>query len=60
MLGTVDPEFLNEDRELGIPTGGQFWCRNIIKGVTDIIPQGKKFLEGSALGTEWKPDEDYN
>lgn len=32
------------------PTGGQFWCKRFIEGVTDGISEGTCWLEGSAQG----------
>ncbi|KAF8474800.1 Mss4-like protein [Kalaharituber pfeilii] len=49
MTGTIDEDCLME-KELCIPTGGQFWCKNFIRGVTDAIPGGEKWVEGTALG----------
>ena len=51
-LGSVDEDFLLEksDGELGRllcePADGNFWCKNAVKGVTDVMP-GKKYEEGS-------------
>lgn len=52
MLGSVDEDFLLEksNGELGRllcePANGHFWCKNAVKGVTDVMP-GKKYEEGS-------------
>ncbi|RPB28384.1 hypothetical protein L211DRAFT_818000 [Terfezia boudieri ATCC MYA-4762] len=45
MLGTVDEECLT--KELCLPVDGQHWCKNFIKGVTDIIPEGDRWFEDS-------------
>lgn len=56
-LGTVDEKWLVENKEigtvLGTPNQYQFWCENAMKGVTDVIRGGRKFLQeddGSGAG----------
>ncbi|KAI9872940.1 MAG: hypothetical protein M1830_001039 [Pleopsidium flavum] len=49
LVGTKDGEGVG--RELCEPRGGNFWFANAIKGVTDEVRGGKKFVEGSVLGT---------
>lgn len=53
MLGAVDEGCM--EKELCIPVGGQFWCKNFIKGVTDIIPDGDKWVENNGeSGVRWE------
>ncbi|CUS13483.1 unnamed protein product [Tuber aestivum] len=45
--GSLDESVLKEFGDiLGKPVGGQYWCSNAIKGLTDVIPVGDRYTEG--------------
>jgi hypothetical protein len=54
LTGSIDDKSLEEAvwQDLSLPTAGNFWFKNAIKGVTDTTlgGEGKKFVEGSSDG----------
>lgn len=52
MAGSLDEDVLASPWAAGLtrPIGGQFWCKRFIKGVTDGIQDGTRWLEGPTLG----------
>lgn len=62
LTGTVDERWLigtktgdgregeGLGRELCTPSGGNYWFQNAVRGVTDEVKGGKKFVEGSGSG----------
>lgn len=56
-LGTVDEKWLVHEKEVGkalaTPNQFQFWCENVIVGVTDTVKGGRSFLkEGNSEEVE--------
>ncbi|KAI9889949.1 MAG: hypothetical protein M1814_004672 [Vezdaea aestivalis] len=51
LTGTLDPEVLRgpDARALTVPSGGRFWYKEVITGVTDLDGPGfgPKYVEGS-------------
>ena len=48
-LGTVDEKWLVAEKEVGkalaTPNQFQYWCENVVEGVTDVVKGGRRFLK---------------